>query len=613
MADWTLNEGDCLDLLPTLEAASVGSVVTDPPYDLTANKKGGTGTASINLDSPYGRARIGTGNGGGGFMGQAWDGTGIAFRPDLWAEVLRVMKPGAYLVAFGGTRTYHRMACAIEDAGFIIKDSLHWIYGSGFPKSLNLGDGYGTALKPAHEPIILAQKPLQGTYAANVARHGVGALNIDGCRVGLNGERPPTGSGDRRGGAIYAQDEWTRTQMANGGNETSALGRWPTNLLLTHDPNCVPLGTRRVRSNGHYPSTRGEGGYSGGFSGQAGLSEHHTDGETVDAWHCAPGCPVAVLDAQSGALTTNPGTARREYEAGMYGPNRLAGTVLSHGDSGGASRFYPTFRFEDDDFAHLADPNAESVVQYTRNSETTEGAEWASQDRSRSIRAASDQPQPKAITASMSSAMDASEPPWPTSSNGSVTTARSPKATKSTTATSISSTTPSPTLNSLTPSPISDCTAGANCETASGGNRAECAASSSPSPPSISTSAAKVGPSTGAAAPVISVRWSPLNGGDVPPFMYQAKASRSERRAGLPRSMEASHPTVKPLMLMRWLVRLVCPPGETVLDPFLGSGTTGVAALMEGRGFIGIEREAAYLAIARRRLETAQPGLPLGA
>lgn len=121
--------GHCIDLLAGIESESVHAVVTDPPYHLTNSKKGGRGLASVNLDTPHGRSRITT-----GFMGMTWDGGTIAFDPATWREVMRTMKPGAHLVAFGGTRTYHRLACAIEDAGFEIRDQLAWVFGSGFPK-----------------------------------------------------------------------------------------------------------------------------------------------------------------------------------------------------------------------------------------------------------------------------------------------------------------------------------------------------------------------------------------------------------------------------------------------------------------------------------------------
>ena len=152
--------GDCRERLKDLPDCSVDSIVTDPPYEL-------------------------------GFMGKSWDSTGVAYDVAVWAECLRVLKQGGHLLAFGGSRTYHRLAVAIEDAGFQIRDQIMWVYGSGFPKSLNVAkqdgcevwQGWGTALKPAHEPIVLARKPLDGTVAKNVLTHGVGGINIDGCRV----------------------------------------------------------------------------------------------------------------------------------------------------------------------------------------------------------------------------------------------------------------------------------------------------------------------------------------------------------------------------------------------------------------------------------------------
>ena len=165
---YTLHCGDNLAYLRTMASDSVDSVVTDPPYEL-------------------------------GFMGKKWDASGIAHNVELWAEVLRVLKPGGRMLAFAGTRTYHRMTCAIEDAGFEVTDMVNWVFGSGFPKSLDISkaldkaagatdaarqwQGWGTALKPAHEPICMARKPLTGTYAENVLTHGTGGLNIDGCRV----------------------------------------------------------------------------------------------------------------------------------------------------------------------------------------------------------------------------------------------------------------------------------------------------------------------------------------------------------------------------------------------------------------------------------------------
>ena len=212
-------EGSMLDILPTLQENSFDSCITDPPYELN-------------------------------FMGKGWDRSGIAFRKETWEQVYRVLKPGAYLCAFGGSRTFHRIACAIEDAGFEIRDTIMWLYGSGFPKSHNVGlgidkrfgcenrghriatanryhpdgtlepngenlppyegkteegkkwSGYGTCLKPAYEPIIVARKPIEKSVAENVLKYGCGAINIDECRVS---------------------------------NETVKEGRFPSNVILTYD------------------------------------------------------------------------------------------------------------------------------------------------------------------------------------------------------------------------------------------------------------------------------------------------------------------------------------------------------------------------------------------
>jgi hypothetical protein len=236
-AAWCVLHGDCLELLEQLPDNSVDAYVGDPPYHLTSASRGGSPREN-DPTKPHGRHAIGSK----GFMGKTWDGGDVAMRPETWAKIFRVLKPGAHLLAFGGTRTAHRMACAIEDAGFEIRDELQWIYASGFPKSLNVakaidahfgvdspvvragasgkgepsvsafGDGlnvgfsdrpatepatepakewhgWGTALKPSHEPIILARKPLEKglTVAENVLKWGTGALNIDGCRVAASG------------------------------------------------------------------------------------------------------------------------------------------------------------------------------------------------------------------------------------------------------------------------------------------------------------------------------------------------------------------------------------------------------------------------------------------
>lgn len=301
----TIINGDCIEEMRKMPENSVDSIVTDPPYEL-------------------------------GFMGKSWDSTGIAFNVEVWKEALRVLKPGGHLLAFSGSRTYHRMAVAIEDAGFEIRDQIMWLYGSGFPKSHNVANaidkhfgasnrghaissgsqihpttgekrangellpkyesrtkhsqgwqGWGTALKPAHEPIVLARKPLIGTVASNVLAWGVGGLNIDGSRVastdnfdGLVG-RPIQKLATRLNGET---DEEYKARVLESPAQQAALaklkelGRWPANVI--HDgsdevvsgfPDTAPskAGIRRNKSGmGIHDSekgTFGKGDVFGGF------------------------------------------------------------------------------------------------------------------------------------------------------------------------------------------------------------------------------------------------------------------------------------------------------------------------------------------------------------
>jgi site-specific DNA-methyltransferase (adenine-specific) len=186
--------GDCREIVSGLDL--VDAVVTDPPYGLK-------------------------------FMGKGWDRgvPGIEF----WERIGDVMEPGAHLLAFGGTRTFHRLTCAIEDAGLEIRDCIMWVYGSGFPKGKALDGGWGTTLKPAWEPIILARKPLVGSAARNVEKHGTGAINIDGCQVASPEGRPRRMLADNQT-ADNCYGDRVRDSRAEG---TTTLGRWPANLI--HD------------------------------------------------------------------------------------------------------------------------------------------------------------------------------------------------------------------------------------------------------------------------------------------------------------------------------------------------------------------------------------------
>jgi site-specific DNA-methyltransferase (adenine-specific) len=221
----TLHAGDSRDVLKALADHSIDSIVTDPPYALVSIVKrfGGKNAASVKVpeggSGAYARASS-------GFMGKQWDTGETAFATEFWAECLRVLKPGGHVVSFSGTRTFHRMVCAIEDAGFEVRDQIGWTFGSGFPKSHNAGNGWGTALKPAWEPICLARKPLsEKTVAANLA-HGTGAINIDGCRVGT--EVRFRGDGMSSLGVMH-DDGWQPQPLERRPIE----GRWPANVI--HD------------------------------------------------------------------------------------------------------------------------------------------------------------------------------------------------------------------------------------------------------------------------------------------------------------------------------------------------------------------------------------------
>ena len=272
---YKLYQGNMLDMLEVIEPNSIDSIITDPPYGLTSITKrfGKENSAECKYGKDGSFARLSR-----GFMGKEWDGSGIEYNIETWQKCYEVLKPGGYLLAFGGSRTFHRIACAIEDAGFEIRDTIMWLYGSGFPKSHNIGldidklngcpdrghriavanrhhpngtlepngeqlepyeaktenakkwNGYGTALKPSFEPIIVARKPIEDTVAKNCLKYGVGGINIDECRVGTE-ERAYKGCGKSNVGFIGGAFE-------NGSKEEieyNVRGRFPANTILTYD------------------------------------------------------------------------------------------------------------------------------------------------------------------------------------------------------------------------------------------------------------------------------------------------------------------------------------------------------------------------------------------
>jgi len=488
MSDWRIMEGDAAEKLRELEDASIDAMVTDPP-------------AGIN------------------FMGKTWDhdhggrdGWVEAFAA-IFRECLRVLKPGAHALVWALPRTSHWTATALEDAGFEIRDVVTHHFGSGFPKSLDVSkaidraagaerevigprvtgdghiqnrvagknefgtfeiaqdgidvdtapateaaeewEGWGTALKPASEHWVLCRKPLsEGNIAASVLKHGMGAINIDGCRIGnADGQ----GGGEKGSGGYHGVDGY----QAGDGFRPSRQGRWPANLVLTHHPDCVQVGTKRVRQksgsvSGDEPSPVTQDIY-GDFEGRKPFQRYaDPDGkETVAAYRCVDGCPIRILDEQSGESVSTGGRTVKRSGGGEVGSGKASEKWWTNddpgfGDTGGASRFF-----------YCAKPS---------RAERNIGLEGLPKKR----------------------------------------------------------------------------------------------------------------------------------GGSTEKGFTEDDCDRN-------RPTQNFHPTVKSVELMQWLCRLVTPPSGTILDLFAGSGTTGIAALREGFQFIGIEKEAEYVEMAKRRIEEDSP------
>ena len=327
--------GNCIDLMSEMADNSIDAVVTDPPYEL-------------------------------GFMGKSWDASGIAYNTEVWRQCLRILKPGGHLLAFGGSRTYHRLACAIEDAGFDIRDQIMWVYGSGFPKSMNIGkaidkasgatrtvvgvgksgknrnvlnaanypdtfggdyeiteaatqeakqwEGWGTALKPAHEPIVVARKAVDGTIAQNVMTWGTGGINIDGCRVRReDGDDSVAGSRT----ATFGTQETVSGGNGTGGWEQNDAGRFPANFI--HDGSDEVLQLFPNSKAGKPQEKRGTGGIWGkgdGHSIPVGPS-YGDDGSAARFFYCAKPS-TAERNAGLDGLQKKKADTRSDVAAGMW-------------------------------------------------------------------------------------------------------------------------------------------------------------------------------------------------------------------------------------------------------------------------------------------------------
>lgn len=525
--------GAMRDVLAKEPENSIDCCLTDSPYALTAK----TGQ---NFPGRYEKnKRVSAG----GFLGAKWDSELPSV--DDWKAVYRVLKPGAYLLNCGGGRTYHRMACMVEDAGFEIVDMIEWVYFESFAKSMSISksfdkangversvvgigtngvgnteasihkaegyaasrsrkyeltvpssdeaktwDGWGTALRPCHEPIVVARKPMVGTYVANIRAHKTGALNVDGCRL-------PT-KDDLNGGAYSPnkQDDglWGSLHAYAGEPFAHPGGRWPPNVIsapraLGNDTRYVDLG-EWARVNG------GDRAY----------------GELTGLFVC-----------------NKPNEVERDYE--------LDG------------------------------------VEYVSVEYTT----WDGEDRKARLLVGMESSRRRMVIAAYGT-QDSCATEWSTTLFGSATTDPFRRACKFTIETKTRSTTGSKISTALARSIISAFTVGASGSTERVSNRAENAVQ------------------------------------DIQSITITSEPTESLRGAGLVASLtrlqisacaKPEHPTMKPVTLFRWFCRLFCHPEGTILDPYCGSGTTGVAAIEEGHPHLLIEREAEYIPIIEARVAHA--------
>jgi DNA modification methylase len=319
-------KGNSLDLLPTLADNSIDAIVTDPPYEL-------------------------------GFMGKTWDNSGIAYSLELWQQCLRVLKPGGHLLAFSGSRTYHRMVVSIEDAGFEIRDMISWISNKTFPKSLNIGkaidklagidtnkwEGWGTGLKPTVEPIVMARKLVEGTVANNVLTYGTGGLNINASRIGAKDQKELEKNWDRTQ-SVAAQEG--RNSMSGGLNSIDlsgykAEGRWPANLIL--DEQAAELLDEQSGTSKSPKPYVAEGYKETSMFGVGGVNHAKEFGDSGGASRFFYVAKASKRDRNEGLEDLEETTAadmvdREADSAGMNSPRAGAGRTS------GAKNFHPTVK-----------------------------------------------------------------------------------------------------------------------------------------------------------------------------------------------------------------------------------------------------------------------------
>jgi site-specific DNA-methyltransferase (adenine-specific) len=649
MSDYKIINGNNIDLLKKYPDNYFDAVVTDPPYGLGKEPDAVLVMQSWSKDGFY---EIG----GKGFMGKEWDA--FVPQPNFWREVFRVLKHGGHVVAFYGTRTYDWGVMAMRFAGFEVRDCIQWLYGSGFPKSHNISkaidklhgaerevvgvrqegyapmkndhtdksgggfigderspkieitapssedakewDGWGSALKPANEPIVLARKPLEKglSIAENVLKWGTGGINIDGCRVG-DENRTYKGSGSQPSKLNNHQKGDTGIGMMDGSGkdkEFNVSGRFPANIILTHHPECVCRGTKKVKGSGCLPKNIGKGkneSYSNGiYSNKKGVVViSHTDEngeETIEDWICHEDCPIRIMDEQSG-ISKSPNTYLRKsatYNKNVYqnGVGENEGTLSKNfGDKGGASRFFYCAKASQSERNKGLEEerwfyNLELITDCCSFTEQNLFI-WEQEESNQNMDLNGEAQQEKDILEA--TALLAKDKGCCTTYYGKNITEVFPKAIRFTTKTGLNQIIELKTLNYYQHLNINDCIADVfKTSKENGLNLAE-----------------NVGLKN-----LLEIIFTKEKTGFPRGVKIVAKETllkTSVKDVWLKKNI---HSTVKPVKLMQYLVRLITPADGIVLDPFCGSGTTGIACKLQGIRFVGMEQDAEYCKIAEARI-----------
>ena len=495
---------DNLYILKTYPDNYFDAVVTDPPYGLGKEPN----AAELMQDwVEFGYHEVK----GTGFMGKEWDA--FVPQPVFWKEVFRVLKHGGHVLSFFGTRTYDWGVMSMRFAGFEVRDCIQWLYGSGFPKSHNIGkaidkmdgndreviegrqsasslgnkktmdggianknykftkgnsewEGWGTALKPANEPIVLARKPLEKglSVAENILKWGTGGINIDASRIGFKDDADFKESTQKNQHADFGTKPMTNNNVYGDYSMVQPknyepTGRFPANIILTHHPECECKGTKKVKADGNFPKTQNTESCIMASKGKSLTPEKDyadkNGEETIENWDCHEDCPIRILDEQSGVSKSGKNAVRTSdgFNENAYGKGigvKAGQNNGEYGDKGGASRFF--------------------YVAKASKSERNKGLD------------------------------------------------------------------------------------------------------------------------------VFETKQTPGGGGT---YNEEAGAKYGSIKA----EGKNFHPTVKPIKLMQYLVKMITPPNGIVLDPFCGSGTTGIACKLEGYQFVGIEQDAEYFKIAKARIK----------